>query len=520
MRTARLGCLTNYGIIATLITLFSIAGVAFASGSLMFTAGDLNAKAGKLLGGVNSHAEITECSDCHTALWGSVIMADRCVDCHTDIAAELLDVNELHGAILVEEPELTCHDCHPEHRGTSAPLTDMGEHTIPHDVVGFSLKAHKLTVNKEPFTCADCHQQDLSTFASNTCDDCHSQIDAVFASAHSEAYGTACLDCHDGVDHFSKPFNHADFKFKLEGGHESVACDQCHFGAHALSDFATTSQDCYACHSAKDEHKGLLGKKCGACHNPSDWKDVDFDHDLSIFKLEGKHTSIECEECHTDKLFKGTPTECYACHKKDDHHNGKFGTVCSACHVSTSWKDVTFDHDLSAFKLEGKHATIDCQECHVNFVFKGTPKDCYSCHEAVDKHNGRYGTVCSACHIPTAWKDVIFDHRLSKFPLTGAHTNAPCGSCHKSADFKGLSPDCGTCHGDPAFHSGMFGTDCASCHNTSNWSAKYRGSHPGIADEGGSGVNHGHTSCRTCHTVTLHDATCKACHDGNGGGDD
>jgi hypothetical protein len=30
-------------------------------------------------------------------------------------------------------------------------------------------------------------------------------------------------------------------------------------------------------------------------------------------------------------------------------------------------------------------------------------------------------------------------------------------------------------------------------------------------------VNHGHTSCRTCHTSTLHDATCTACHDGNGG---
>ena len=70
MRNARLGCFTGSGIIATLITLFAIAGVAFASGSLMFSAGDLNAQAGKLLGGVNSHAEITECSDCHTAALG------------------------------------------------------------------------------------------------------------------------------------------------------------------------------------------------------------------------------------------------------------------------------------------------------------------------------------------------------------------------------------------------------------------------------------------------------------------
>ncbi len=52
---------------------------------------------------------------------------------------------------------------------------------------------------------------------------------------------------------------------------------------------------------------------------------------------------------------------------------------------------------------------------------------------------------------------------------------------------------------------------------------------PAIADEGGSGVNHGGASCRDCHTQTLSSATCLACHDsnnpddeggGDGGGDD
>jgi hypothetical protein len=63
-----------------------------------------------------------------------------------------------------------------------------------------------------------------------------------------------------------------------------------------------------------------------------------------------------------------------------------------------------------------------------------------------------------------------------------------------------------------------------------NWSAKFLGPHPEIADEGGRGVNHGGASCRDCHTNTLHSATCLACHDsnnpndhgggGHGGGDD
>ena len=48
----RFGCLTSTGILATLITVFVIVGVAFASGSDMFSAGDLNAQGDKPYGGV------------------------------------------------------------------------------------------------------------------------------------------------------------------------------------------------------------------------------------------------------------------------------------------------------------------------------------------------------------------------------------------------------------------------------------------------------------------------------------
>jgi len=65
----------------------------------------------------------------------------------------------------------------------------------------------------------------------------------------------------------------------------------------------------------------------------------------------------------------------------------------------------------------------------------------------------------------------------------------------------------------------MFGLNCATCHTTENWSAVYKGPHPGIADEGGRGVNHGGGSCRSCHTQTLHTATCTQCHKGNPGGE-
>ena len=108
----RLGCLTGTGIFAAFITLFVLVGVAFASGGHMFSSGDLSAHIGESVGGVNSHAQIPECKACHSAPWESATMADRCLDCHTDIADQMLNVAQLHGAIAKKDPSLACRDCH------------------------------------------------------------------------------------------------------------------------------------------------------------------------------------------------------------------------------------------------------------------------------------------------------------------------------------------------------------------------------------------------------------------------
>jgi hypothetical protein len=68
MQSNRLGCLTGTGILAAVITIFVIAGYAYASGGLMYNPGPLSAKSGETLGGVTSHAEIAgDCKTCHTA---------------------------------------------------------------------------------------------------------------------------------------------------------------------------------------------------------------------------------------------------------------------------------------------------------------------------------------------------------------------------------------------------------------------------------------------------------------------
>jgi hypothetical protein len=520
----RLGCLTSTGILATLITVFAIVGVAFASGSDMFSAGALNAQGNKSYGGVTSHAQITECGACHVAPWATDTMADHCMNCHTDIAVQMRDVAQLHGILYKNAPTLACRQCHTEHNGAGAPQTVMNVNGFPHDMFRFSLAKHKRNTQFQPITCEDCHTNGVATFTPDSCQNCHQKMNIVFSQAHLLEYGSNCIACHDGVDRYGEDFSHNNFTFQLYGKHIDIACSQCHLNARSVADLQSTPQDCFACHKKDDAHKGQFGNNCAACHTSAGWKPANFDHNLSNFKLEGQHANVKCEQCHINNVFKGTASNCYSCHQKDDKHNGQFGMDCSACHTPNGWGNATFDHNLSTFKLLGKHANVECKQCHVNNVFKGTPSDCYACHQKDDKHNGQFGKDCSGCHTPNSWGDATFDHNKSNFPLTGGHINLDCTKCHTNGQFKGTPTTCASCHADSPFHAGAFGTDCASCHNTSNWNqAIFNLPHPQPTNggEGGSGITHGGAACRQCHPSSVREATCTACHDSNnpnGGG--
>ena len=450
----RLGCFTFSGVLAAVITLLVIAGVAYARGGLLYNPGPLNAQTGEVLGSVTSHAELGgQCEACHSAPWDSTTMADLCINCHGAIAQQMQSMVALHGAMYQRDPRLECRDCHTEHRGAEAPLTIMQSGEFPHELLGYSLEGHKLTAQREPFTCADCHYDDISTFASDTCDTCHRQMDPPFAQVHLLSFGSACLDCHDGVDVFGKQFNHNVSRFRLIGKHQEVECVLCHVDARSLADFQTAPQDCYACH------------------------------------------------------------------RTDDAHALRFGADCSLCHTPDDWESATFDHNLAAFKLEGKHAQVACEDCHQNGVYQGTPSECYACHRQDDEHNGRFGMDCAACHAPQSWDAVTFDHNRSNFPLDGAHIDVACETCHTANQFVGLSTQCVACHEDPVFHFGALGTNCQDCHNTIAWvPARFNVLHPEPrVEEEGTGVNHGRTSCRTCHPSTVREFTCLACHSDNQG---
>ncbi len=172
----------------------------------------------------------------------------------------------------------------------------------------------------------------------------------------------------------------------MTGAHQQAACSDC----HKDKTFQGTPASCSGCHSGDDAHKGSLGTDCALCHSTSAWKPATFNHAKSAFPLTGAHAQVQCGACHANQTFKGTPTNCYACHSGDDNHGGKFGKDCAACHVTASWSQVTFDHNKSGFPLTGAHASVVCSKCHAN-GFSGTPKACAACHAEPTFHAGLSG---------------------------------------------------------------------------------------------------------------------------------
>jgi hypothetical protein len=452
MKSNRLGCFSPSAIITALLTLAMIVGIASARGNGMFSPGALNAEQGIEIGGVSSHAAtLGSCEACHVAPWSSERMADRCANCHTEMASDMTKIAKAHGEMNHDNPNLGCMHCHPEHRGLSAPLTLASARAeFPHDVMDYSLAGHKLTAANQPFICEDCHAENLTRFDSAACVDCHRGLDAQFTDTHLTAWGKDCLACHDGVDTYNRHFDHGKVPFALTGAHVNVDCYTCHAAARSLSD------------------------------------------------------------------LQSAPRDCLSCHREDEPHEGRFGADCLACHTVDAWTPSTFDHDQSAFKLDGKHVDVDCEECHQTAPQTGMVRACADCHEKDDAHAGRFTLACGACHKTTGWDDSPFDHNQSNFPLTGGHIGVECAACHKDGQFAGTPTSCFTCHGYPGWHGAAFGANCLDCHTVNTWyRARYTGGHPWYQhpkedDFGGMG------NCRGCHPASVYETDCDTCHSKHG----
>jgi hypothetical protein len=500
-----LGCFTFSALVAAVLALVAVLAIAVASGNGLFSPGQLSAVVhGTPVGGVGSHAELEgRCDACHTAPWSGERMADRCLACHTQVQQEIASKGGLHGRFATTA---TCRTCHTDHRGVAASLTLANPSVFPHDQTGYSLQAHPLRGQGGSFTCVDCHPGSPTAFSPPACVACHQALDAPFMAAHLETFGTVCLNCHDGIDTYGKAFDHATYP--LVGGHETAPCIACHRGATTLAALQTTPTECVACHATKDIHKGRLGTSCGECHSTNDWTSATIDHNLTRFPLTGKHVGTLCAFCHVERKWTGIGLTCRSCHANVDPHGNQFKGDCAACHVATGWKDITFDHATTRFKLVLAHAKPACAACHPSGKFVGTPVSCIACHAKDDRHKGAFGKDCAACHKATTWADVTFDHSKSSFPLTGAHRSVNCQACHKGNVFKGTPTACSSCHAKPSSHGSGFGNNCGSCHSTKAWRpASFNGPHPFPMRHGGAGG-----VCARCHPSSLTSYSCARCH--------
>lgn len=284
--------------------------------------------------------------------------------------------------------------------------------------------------------------------------------------------------------------------------------------------------------------------------------------------LEG---SSNCTSCHS-RSKENMDQNCLSCHgeirQRRDEGRGLHARTgektCASCHPDHAGREfqlifwgeegqAAFDHRRTGWPLAGKHADVECRECHTakfqsgsvtalirmqptSRSWLGLRTECLACHP--NQHEGKFGTECASCHGLSGWKQLVqtdaFPHDRTRFPLRGKHAQVPCASCHDPVQAWGTKPAfdrCGSCHADP--HAGtatLAGkpVDCASCHDETG----FRTSTFTVARHARTGYplagKHATVVCRSCHTgpegasasklgsagVRMHPAheACASCH--------
>jgi hypothetical protein len=395
---------------------------------------------GVLQGG---HARV-ECEQCHISGKRYREAPKQCNDCHAR-----KDPHE--GSEGTE-----CDKCHAESAWKTV--------RFDHESASFRLEGRHRETH-----CEDCHKTKRFKPTASTCAACHEQKDK-----HHGSFGSKCQSCHTPLRKWSATeFDHTHkTQFTLVGRHANTVCEKCHKDGLAAERSPTV---CYGCHEHDDHHHGQFGRGCETCHTPTEWKRYTFEHNRSThFALRGRHQEIRCINCH-----RGNPHEehldksCYTCHREDDIHHGRQGTLCDKCHEERGWsRDVLFDHDSSPFPLLGAHGRVACAQCHTSSPFKKVARECVSCHKKADVHRERLGPRCTNCHNAVTWKTWAFDHGTqTKYRLDGAHIKVKCEACHRepAGERIVLSHRCESCHESDGAQRCQRGAECERCHETSTF---------------------------------------------------
>ena len=269
--------------------------------------------------------------------------------------------------------------------------------------------------------------------------------------------------------------------------------------ASAKQHFAKSFAECIKPSDLSTRHRiGPVAESCTQCHSYA-----------------GSLSSAKCEKCHNDVKERRTAAigyhgtlkgECITCHKE---------------HLEASKSIVPlvrekFDHNQAQFKREGRHAGLECDECHKKKRSAETPgvyyiglkfASCTDCHR--DPHAGQFAANCTQCHTLNGWKgkELKFSHEAdSPFKLTQKHIAVECVKCHKpkapgtplaGALFKGLSTECASCHEEP--HRKQFSANCTGCHSPAGWTGKALAFDHSKDSKFPLVAKHGEVACEKCH---------------------
>lgn len=320
-----------------------------------------------------------DCQRCHTGPLAAPRQGWTCSGCHAN--------SDVHGGLWGP----ACSRCHiPE--GWSAATFSHGRTSYPLE------GAH------EKVPCLGCHREPVGEKKlGSACVGCHRADDV-----HAGIYGEKCEACHPRPQRWGTyVFDHQKTSFPLVESHQRERCSACHVERVVTG---ATPRVCADCHAQDDPHRGEQGPACAGCHGQTDWvQGVAFDHELTGFPLVGQHAAAPCEACHPTREYRGTKTDCTACHAAKDVHTGTLGTGCSLCHTPNDWRIWQFDHDTQTkARLEGAHRRLACKSCHTQRADPKVtaPKDCVGCHAKDDVHRGGYGRRCERCHGVVSFRDL------------------------------------------------------------------------------------------------------------------
>ena len=125
---------------------------------------------------------------------------------------------------------------------------------------------------------------------------------------------------------------------------------------------------------------------------------------------------------------------CASCHMPDYRHADNPVHVdvkpatCAVCHSQDSWRPSVVHHEW--WPLVGAHQKAECSFCHKGSppVFKGTSKDCVSCHRqdydsSTFPGHSTFPTKCADCHTTIAFRPATH-----KPPPPSSTTAAPTAS--------------------------------------------------------------------------------------------